>query len=550
MLCSTNKFAGKRGLGMDWEEVSITDLEAWVSPEILDRGREYQRTGHILRVCRFGKIIAGEVAGTGEPYRVRITLDETGVDAACTCPYPGFCKHMVALVLAWIEKSADFRDVGPDFNGLLTMPERLAHLLARLIQMDPLNFLDALSTDIPERTFLNSRVVLNLIRNTFRGQLLTHDQVDALWERIQRIKKSVAKAVEDREKDAPQLLRELLRGVAYSHQDYPSLLLKNTYSELLLLADDFLEDWPWEEVSLFFEILWDLYLEPSLWELADETRPVLVKIFLKFPKLFMEHLEVIDWSSIEQPRLINLYELLSLTIETSPVGAEYFRKVLEVLSQTTEGKLWLIDRLVEEDPDRAFGLAKEGLRNSTKQDKQSFRERLIEIHLRRSENKQAAALCFIQFQERPNLEEYLRLKTILAGRKELQVYLKRIDKLTEESGYLNLGARIAYDQEDWLKLLDKIMRLEPADVTVKEIAVLIIADRKMVPFEVYEALIVRLLMGPRNNWEIVLRLLVNCKKTCLKCDQIPEWEELRSRLNAEYGGDQRFTRKFGSILAG
>ena len=535
---------------MDWEEVSITDLEAWVSPEILDRGREYQRTGHILRVCRFGKIIAGEVAGTGAPYRVRITLDETGVDAACTCPYPGFCKHVVALVLAWIEKSADFRDVGPDFNGLLTMPERLSDLLARLIQMDPLNFLDALSTDIPEKTFLNSRVVLNLIRNTFRGQLLTHDQVDALWERVQRIKGSVAKAVEDREKDAPQLLRELLKGVAYSYQDYPSILLKNTYSELIVLADDLWEGWPWEEVSPFFEILWDIYLEPSLWELADVTRPAMVKFYLKFPERSLKRLEVVDWSSIEQPGLINLYELLNLISEDGPVEGEYLKKVFEVLDQTTEGKLWLIDRLVEEDPDRAFGLAKAGIRNCTKQDKQSFRERLIEIHLRRGENKQAAALCFIQFQEKPNLEEYLRLNTILAGRKELQVYLEKLDKLTEESGYLNLGARIAYDQEDWLKLLDKIVKLEPADAAVKELAELTIADRKMVPFEVYEALIVRLLMGRCNNWETALRLLVNYKKICLKCAKHEEWEEFRLRLSSEYGGDQRFTRKFGSVLAG
>lgn len=535
---------------MDWEEVSIIDLEAWVSPEILDRGRQYQRTGHILRVCRFRQIIAGEVAGTGGSYRVKLALDETGVNAVCTCPYPGFCKHMVALVLAWIEKSADFINIEPGFNDLLTVPERFPDLLVRLIQMDPLNFLDALSTNIPENAFLNSRAVLNLIRNTFRGQLLTHDQIEVHWERIQRIKKSVAKAVGDRAKDAPQLLRELLRGVAYSYQDYPSILLKNTYSELIMLADDLPEGWPWEEVLPFLETLWDIYLGPSLWELAEETRPALVKILLKFPERSMKRLEVIDWSSIEQPALINLYELLNRISVDSPVGAEYFKKVLEVLKQTTEGKLWLIDRLVEEDPDRAFGLAKEGIRNSTKEDKQSFRERLIEVHLRRSENKQAAALCFIQFQENPNIEEYLRLKTILAGRKELQVYLKKLDLLTEESNYLHLGARIAYDQEDWLKLLDKLVKLEPADTTVKELAELTIADRKMIPFKVYEALIVRLLMGPRNNWEIVLRLLVNCKKTCLECDEIAEWEEFRLRLNAEYGGDQRFTRKFGSILAG
>lgn len=533
---------------MSWRKVSITDLEARVSPEILTRGREYQKSGHILRACRFGRIIAGEVAGTGGYYRVRLTLDETGINGVCNCPYPSFCKHMVALALAWIEKSSDFIDLESNFKELIAQPERQLDLLIRLIQMDPLNYLDSLSVNTPQREFANSRGVLNLIRNTFQKQILSHEQSEAIWERIERIKELVAEAIAAHQKNAPELLLELLKGVAYSYKEYQSVLLKNSFSELILLAEKLLGKRTGKEVLPLVEILWEFYLDHSLWELAEVVRPLMAKFYPRFSDWFLARLEEIQWYFLDQMKLITIYEFLTLIAPNNPELMEYFKKVTEVLNQTLEGKLWLIDRTMEDDPDRALGLAKEGIRNSGPGEKQFYRERLIGIHLRRGENKQAAVHSFIQFQEKPNLDEYLRLKRILRGRREFQDYLAKIAKITAESGCPALAARIAFDQEDWSNLELNIGQIDPADAALKELAELISADGRRVPRQIFEAIVSRLLLGGWNNWEIVLRLLVGYKKLCLKYAQVEAWDRFRLRLSSEYGADRRFIKKFGAVL--
>lgn len=535
---------------MSWEKVSITDLEAQVSPEILNRGHEYLKSGHILRACRFDQVIAGEVAGTGGYYRVRLSVDETKIYGVCNCPYPNFCKHMAALALAWIEKSADFIDLKLDFNELINDPKKHLDLLVRLIRSDPLNYLDLHSPNLPEKLFLNSRGVLNLIRNTFQGQIYTHEQMEALWERIEGIKDLVAKAMANHDKEAPELLVELLRGVANSYKDYRSIQLKNNFNELILLSKGLKQGWTRKEILPYLETIWEIYSDNNLWELAEEIRPVIVEFHPECSHWLAAHLEAVDWNCLDQTKLIAYYELLVLISEKGPVEAKYFQKALQVLEETTEGKLWLIDRTMDADPDWAYALAKEGIRSNNQDDKPFFRERLIEIHLRRNENKQAAALSFIQFQERPSLEEYLRLKTILAGRRELQDYIKRIEKITEATACVSLAARIAFDRKDWVNLETKIRQLDPAEAILKELAELIIVNNKRMPAGIFEALVTRLLQGSRNNWEITLGLLINYKKFCLKNAKNDEWDRFRSALSAEYGEDRRFMRKFGAVLAG
>lgn len=536
---------------MGWDEVSITDLEVRVSPEILARGQEYQQTGHILRACRFNGILAGEAAGTGGTYRIRLIIGETGIDGDCTCPYPGFCKHMVALSLAWIEKSSKFIILDPNLNEVNHSLEDLHALLIQLVQKDPLNFLDLISTVNPEKSFLNTRGVLNLIRNTFQGQSLTHEQIEALWERIKRIEKLVAEAIAKQEKDALELLRELLKGVAYSYKDYREPLLKNTFDELLIQTNSLPEGWTEDEILRFAQTLWEIYFDYSLWELSDSVRPVLLKLHSKSSDWLFKKLETVKLESLNQTELISFHELLALVSENGPVEAEYFKKVIRALNQRPEGQLWMIDRIMEENPNWAFTLAKEGLKNSREEDRQAFRERLIEIHLVRGENKQAAALSFIQFQEKANLQEYLRLKAILVGhRSELENYLDKMDKAIGEQGLPILAVRIAFDQENWTKLKEQLGKIDPAEVFLKELAELINADSKLMPLEIFQSIIIRLLMGGRSNWEIVLRLVVKYKKVCLKNSRNEEWSEFRVRLNTEYGEDQRFVRKFGAVLAG
>ena len=76
------------------------------SSDSYQRGCEYYEQGAVLRVVRRGQQFQAEVEGSQyEPYRVQITYDAGGItQAMCSCPYEwgGWCKHIVATLLAYV----------------------------------------------------------------------------------------------------------------------------------------------------------------------------------------------------------------------------------------------------------------------------------------------------------------------------------------------------------------------------------------------------------------------------------------------------------------
>lgn len=537
---------------MRWEEVTITDLEARVSPEILARGQEYRKAGHILRACYYGQIITAEVAGTGGNYRVQMKLDDNKLDGVCTCPYPNFCKHMVALTLAWIEKSIEFDRLEPVLLEITDKPEQLKVLFLELVRKDPFNFLDLFATSTHKAVFENSRGILNLIRNTFQKPLLTHEQSEAYWERIKRIEKLVNQAIVKYDQEAPEMLGAFIKGIAGTYRDYPETLLENVFRDIMPQVEALSKSRTGAEIVPITEILWELYFDYDLWRLSDSIRQVLASLFTVINDWFLNRLKTIDWQSVKMTELILLYELLDQIAKNYGIENDNLNKTIEVLNKTPEGQLWLIDRIIENDPDRAYALAKEKMRKSDSANKSAFRERLIKIHLKRGENKQAAALCFIQFQEAPNLQEYLRIKSILAEWiSELDYYIGKMEEIVEGKGLDLLGARLAFDRRDWLKLEKIIAMIDSDQIFLIELAELLSTQdaAEAAPLEVYQALITQLLLGGYNNWEAALSLLVSYKKNCQKNCFTMEWSGLRNCLNDKYGNDRKFNKKFGAVLA-
>lgn len=86
-----------------------------------------------------GTVLSGECTGTYAPYyRVQVELDEAGIaDASCTClyEYGGYCKHIVALLLAYLHhpKSFAVRKVPADLLADLGQND-LTVILTKLIQ--------------------------------------------------------------------------------------------------------------------------------------------------------------------------------------------------------------------------------------------------------------------------------------------------------------------------------------------------------------------------------------------------------------------------------
>jgi uncharacterized Zn finger protein len=90
-----------RFAGLTWDK-----LDKWAGSRIVSRGKNYQRQGRVseLAVTEDGVLIAW-VQGS-DRYATRVTMEDDGMpDSICTCPYEFDCKHGVAVVLEYLERS-------------------------------------------------------------------------------------------------------------------------------------------------------------------------------------------------------------------------------------------------------------------------------------------------------------------------------------------------------------------------------------------------------------------------------------------------------------
>ncbi|MGE5379133.1 MAG: SWIM zinc finger family protein, partial [Bacteroidota bacterium] len=93
-------------------KITESMIRAGAAPESFRRGEEYYREGAISNTAIRGSLLSGECAGTYAPYyRVQVALDEAGIaETSCTCLYEGvgYCKHIVALLLAYVHHPKAF----------------------------------------------------------------------------------------------------------------------------------------------------------------------------------------------------------------------------------------------------------------------------------------------------------------------------------------------------------------------------------------------------------------------------------------------------------
>ena len=106
-----------------------------------ERGQEYFSQGCVRGLAEHAGTITAKVQGTHD-YRVKLWIKNGGVDYSCTCPVGadgGFCKHCVAVGLAWLnpEKTrGDFRKSSltlDDARAALTLQPKEA-LVALLLE--------------------------------------------------------------------------------------------------------------------------------------------------------------------------------------------------------------------------------------------------------------------------------------------------------------------------------------------------------------------------------------------------------------------------------
>ena len=94
--------------------ISRASLESLAGPAAFRRGEEYLAVGAVGRLRITGDKVAAKVEGS-TTYRVELRDDDGVLAFDCSCPRAAdgyFCKHAVALGLAWLEQAADAREAG------------------------------------------------------------------------------------------------------------------------------------------------------------------------------------------------------------------------------------------------------------------------------------------------------------------------------------------------------------------------------------------------------------------------------------------------------
>jgi uncharacterized Zn finger protein len=117
-------------------------IQALASPESFQRGRAYYEGGAIFNAAIQGDVLLGECEGSSAPsYQMRVQLDSAGIrEAKCTCPYDwgGACKHIVALLLAYLHGRKQFAVRAQPAEVLADLDrDELVALLDKLLKEQP-----------------------------------------------------------------------------------------------------------------------------------------------------------------------------------------------------------------------------------------------------------------------------------------------------------------------------------------------------------------------------------------------------------------------------
>jgi hypothetical protein len=95
--------------------LTLDAVRDWVGDFEIGKGRPYAEGPAVIGCVRSGDALRASVKGTRlRPYRVRVSLEAARVAfAECSCPvgYYGKCKHVAAVLLAYLESPPRFIEV-------------------------------------------------------------------------------------------------------------------------------------------------------------------------------------------------------------------------------------------------------------------------------------------------------------------------------------------------------------------------------------------------------------------------------------------------------
>jgi hypothetical protein len=124
----------------DLRKLTEPEIARLFDPRIYERGKEYFVEGRVRRAMVYHDSLMADVKGTlPEEYHISLEIRDGNVVASCTCPYAlGYCKHIAAILYAWVKRPGMFKDLG-ESEGLLKQLGRdeIVEIVIDMIRYDP-----------------------------------------------------------------------------------------------------------------------------------------------------------------------------------------------------------------------------------------------------------------------------------------------------------------------------------------------------------------------------------------------------------------------------
>ncbi|WP_295409296.1 DUF6880 family protein [uncultured Thiocystis sp.] len=418
--------------------ITIDLLEDLAGKKVFWRGRDYFSDASVRRARMVGDKLTAKVEGT-ETYQVELWDDAGDLAYACTCPHAAegnFCKHCVAVGLAWLAGAVDLpdsedadetspRDPWQDIRDYLSVqpPEILADLLLETAMRD-----DRLYQSLrlkAERRGAGGNVV-KVFRRAIDNAICTHGFVD--YEEAGGFAGDIEQIVDSLE----ELLTPETAAVLVELTEYAIERVENAMEHV----DD--SD---GEVGSVGERLGQLHLDACVMARPDplELATRLFRLETTLPQGLcsfdaVTYREVLGEAGLRHYRELVETEWRELGPRGSKSAYDTHRSRIARLMERLAEASGDIEELVSirsqdltsayryldiaqlwakaGEPEKALDWAERGLKAFPEQPDNRLRDYLVAAYLDRGRHDEALQLTWIQFEEQPNLAQYQKLRAV------------------------------------------------------------------------------------------------------------------------------------------
>ena len=415
-------------------------LESLAGTTAFQRGKEYFSAGAVERLRVSGDKITARVEGT-ETYQVELRDDDGDLAYDCTCPRAAdgyFCKHCVAVGLAWLAENSAAPKTGAasgkkkrsdpwrDIKEYLATqpPETLVHLLLDVAQRDDRLYQSLLLK--AERTGGGGGNVVKAFRRAIDGATRIHGFVDwrevgTFASNIEQVADSLAELLKP---DTAAMLVELteyaiervensLEQVDDSNGEIGDIVYR--LGELHLKACTMARPDPAGLAERLFRFETTLPFGLCSFDAATYRAALGKEGLRRYRELAeaawrkLKPRDAKDSYDAHRSRITRIMERLAeASGDVEELVAIKSRDLSSSYCYLDIAEIWVKAK----QPDKALEWAERGLKAFPERPDNRLRDFLVAAYLKRKRNDEALQLTWIQFEERPVLEYYKKLRDV------------------------------------------------------------------------------------------------------------------------------------------